>query len=179
MYPIKPACSLDTTGKTSVIQLTMHLASRLVILFVGLLTHNICEGEETFPNIERAFVSELINNEPVTAMHIDQSGYLWIGSQEKLYSFDGDMLRAFSSAYSGNTLKHFSHIVDIAESKTGTIYASTYSGRLLYKERSADAFTEIDLEKFNNFPTSSIYVTKKKPPGFCQRLRCSNHQPKH
>ena len=69
-------------------------------------------------------------------------GYIWIGTQEGLYRFDGDRFTAYNT---GNTaeMKNGS-VYALAEDQEGTLWAATRDGLLAYRENSFKRYSVKD-----------------------------------
>jgi len=90
--------------------------------------------------ISRTKLSDLIEQPGITSILRDSTGYLWIGTHDALYRFDGNNLKTFSSHEKSENWIPYSNISSIAEDGSGNIFFSTYLGDLLKWNRFSNSF---------------------------------------
>ena len=78
----------------------------------------------------------------IRAVFQSRDGYIWIGTQEGLYNFDGEHFAVFNS---GNTpeMKN-SSVYALAEDQDGTLWIATRDGLLAYRENSFKRYSVKD-----------------------------------
>jgi len=87
---------------------------------------------ETSPqvNIGLAAFSDQLSQPTITSIHMDHSGFLWIGTQLGLNRYDGSTLTIFNSSAESKNWVPASDISQIAEDSEGDIWIATYGGGL-------------------------------------------------
>lgn len=115
--------------------------STICIAFCNLLFSSIATAQH--PLVSHAQFPAALQNSVITAMHIDETGFLWIGTQKGLYKYDGNRLITFSSRQRGLNKIASSDITSIGQDIDGNIVVATYGGGLLHWDDQDQYFQQI------------------------------------
>ncbi|HTL97731.1 MAG TPA: diguanylate cyclase [Holophagaceae bacterium] len=69
-------------------------------------------------------IQDGLGNLAVLALHQDSTGFLWVGTEDGLYRYDGQEFQMFGTADGLPS----SYVTDIVESGTGRLWAGTFAG---------------------------------------------------
>lgn len=93
--------------------------------------------------ISNSAISYLFNRSTITAVYRDHNGFLWIGTEQGLYNYDGAELREFNSEHQNSNWIPSSSIRAIDEGRDGDLIIATFGGGLLKWDRVARNFEPI------------------------------------
>jgi ligand-binding sensor domain-containing protein/two-component sensor histidine kinase len=122
----------------------------LLIFYLGLTS--AAYGAQ--PRISRSPLSAQIDQPIIAAVHRDSVGFLWIGTQEGLYKFDGSSMTTFNSDASNENWIPASDIRGISESIDGELLVATYGGGLIKWDQYSDSFAPVG--DFNSIEKSQL-----------------------
>lgn len=88
-------------------------------------------------------LSPLIQQPTITAIYQDHYGYLWIGTQQGLYKFDGARVHYFSTDKNSQKPLPFSDIRGISEDQWGNIILATFGGGIVSWSEADKRFKQI------------------------------------
>ena len=127
------------------IQYHLHLNSlRFFLILLG-LTFLASSRVNSSPQIQISIspLSRKIQQPTITAILRDQQSFLWVGTQQGLYRFDGVSLTKFGSESEGNSWIPSSNIRRIVEDSNGRIFVASSSGELIVSDSSKQSFTTL------------------------------------
>ena len=131
----------------------------LLLIFYFGLTHAVYG---TQPRISRSPLSAQIDQPIIAAVYRDSVGFLWIGTQEGLYKFDGSNMTTFNSDDSNVNWIPASDIRGISESIDGELLVATYGGGLIKWEQSLDAFVPVgDFNSAEKSQLTNLHVSSE------------------
>jgi ligand-binding sensor domain-containing protein/two-component sensor histidine kinase len=90
--------------------------------------------------LSKSTLSRLIDQPVISAIYRDKLEFLWIGTQEGLYKFDGANLTIFNSDEDNENWIPSSDIRDISVDYDGTLLIATYGGGLLHWDYASNSF---------------------------------------
>ena len=118
---------------------------------------NLTASANDLNNIEFQHISTEhgLSQKTVLAIHQDNNGFLWLGTQEGLNRYDGRKLKIFR--HSNNDKSSISHdfIRDIVEDKLGNLWVATRGGISRYIQKD-ESFESIILNE--NLTPNTIFV---------------------
>lgn len=82
-----------------------------------------------------------LSESAITCLFQDRYGFIWIGTQEGLNQFDGQVMRVFKSDNSDTNSLSSNFIRAIEEDGDGNLWIGTYGGGLNHYDRAAEKFT--------------------------------------
>lgn len=106
-------------------------------------------------------LSGLIAHPIIAAIHRDRSGFLWIGTQEGLYKFDGANFTLFNSYQTNKNWIPASDIRGISEDSEGNIIVATYGGGLLTWDFASEKFLKNERPDLLRDYITHLYVSKR------------------
>lgn len=114
------------------------------------------------PRLSKSPLSTSIEQPVIAAIYRDSSGFLWIGTQEGLYRFDGANLVIFNSDGNNENWIPSSDIRGISADIDGNILVATHGGGLLIWDEFLKAFvSQRDITKVDHSRLTSLHVAKK------------------
>ena len=121
----------------------LHLNSLRIFLILLGLTFLASSRVSSSPQIQISTspLSRKIQQPTITAILRDQQSFLWIGTQQGLYRFDGVSPTKFSSESEGNSWIPSSNIRRIVEDANGRIFVVSSNGGLIVSDSSKQSFT--------------------------------------
>lgn len=115
----------------------------------------------TQPRLSQSPLSETIEQPVITAIFRDSLGFLWVGTQEGLYKFDGANVTVFNSNGNNRNWIPSSDIRGIAADIDGDLLVATYGGGLLKLDSLLNTFTAYrHLDSVDNTLITSLHVAK-------------------
>lgn len=108
-------------------------------LFIGLI-----QPAFAIPSrLSHSNLSATITPPIIVAIYPDRFGFLWIGTQEGLYKFDGSTHIFYDSADNNRNVIQASDIRGISEDREGNLLVATFGGGLLKLDRVSNRFVSI------------------------------------
>lgn len=110
--------------------------------------------------LSKSNISRLVDQPIITAIYRDRLGFLWIGTQEGLYKFDGANLTVFNSDGGNENWIPSSDIRDISTDPNGALLIATYGGGLLQWDSTSNSFvSKRSLNSVADLQITSLYST--------------------
>ena len=109
------------------------------------------------PTLSASPISKLIDQPVVASIYRDRNGFLWIGTQEGLYKFDGANVTVFNSDDNNENWIASSDIRGIAEDDTGSLIVASYGAGLLKWDQIENRFMQYR-DYHNNSDTQLIQL---------------------
>lgn len=129
----------------------------LILLFSAAFP--VCAAQS---RLSKSTLSGLIDQPVIAAILRDKMGFLWIGTQEGLYKFDGANLIVFNSDGHNKNWIPSSDIRGIAEDGDGTLLVATYGGGLLRWDTDSNAFvSSLGFNLVDESQLTSLHVSKQ------------------
>jgi signal transduction histidine kinase/ligand-binding sensor domain-containing protein len=119
----------------------------------------ICHAQYRDLHFEYLNVVEGLPESQITALHQDNLGYIWVGTQNGLVRYDGYKVKVYKlgSDIKGS-LKDFS-VDDIYETKAGDLWVASRSNWLFHYNRAADSFEQYIIgEQYNGFRFKAMTI---------------------
>lgn len=85
-------------------------------------------------------LSSHISQPTITRIHRDSIGFIWVGTQQGLYRFDGNNVTKFDSTNDSSNYIPNSDVRGISENRDGDIIVATFGGGLLTLEQRTQEF---------------------------------------
>ena len=140
-----------------------HIFFWLLALFFTSLTVSSPASSATSLNfnISSASFSEQLVQPPITSIHKDKNGFLWIGTQSGLNKYNGSKVSVYNSSDRENSWIPASYITQIAEDSEGVIWIATYGGGLAKYDEDNDTFDTTPGAELPAYDfLKSIYISK-------------------
>ena len=113
----------------------------LVFVFISFAAYS------SQPRITKSQLSDRLEQPNITSIWRDKNGFLWVGTQQGLYRFDGSSITIFNSEKTNRNWIPASEITDITEDLEGNILVATFNGAMLRWNSTSHQFDSIT--KFN------------------------------
>ena len=79
----------------------MRMTRLIILVWITLISMNnstdVFADNSNQLRIGHSSISSLLNQKTITNVKLDKSGFLWIGTQQGLHKYDGNMVYTFSS----------------------------------------------------------------------------------
>src|SRR4030042_5012935 len=119
-----------------------------VLFFLCLLTGKpfILKGENIYLRFRHLTQENGLKNSSVHAITQDKHGFIWIGTEDGLFRYDGFRFNVFKSNPNDTNSLNSNVIFSLLAASDGKIWVGTYNGLMVYDE-STNRFTDMDLSK--------------------------------
>ena len=105
--------------------------------------------------IGQSSISSLLNQKTITNVKLDKSGFLWIGTQQGLHKYDGNMVSTFSSRDRAKFWLSNLDIRQIEVGENGDIWVATFGGGIAKYDWRKQSFVPLYSERVADY----MYVT--------------------
>jgi len=130
---------------------------KLILLFAGLviLLTKQSHAQTDIVKFNRIALNNEKTNIQVSSILRDSKGYMWFGTENGLFQFDGYKYKLFKSNFSDSTTLSENRVFDICEDKDGSLWVATYFGVSKY-HRASENFSRFNITDksktyFDNF----------------------------
>ena len=106
-------------------------------------------------HLSRSAVSPLLSQKTITTVRRDDIGFLWVGTQQGLYKYDGNQVYEFSSTDRSGPWIANSDIQQIEIGKNGDLWVATFGGGISKYDRIKNTFRSLSNAGSNDF----LFVT--------------------
>jgi ligand-binding sensor domain-containing protein/two-component sensor histidine kinase len=128
----------------------------LIGSFFFMVTYPVTAKEEASRlRISHSKVSSLLRQQTITTVKRDTTGFLWIGTQQGLFKYDGEQLVVFSSDQQGKNEVPSSDIQQIEIGPNGEIWIATFGGGIAKYDANKESFWPVFQKEFGE----NIFVT--------------------
>lgn len=108
----------------------------------------ITQGQNSFLRFRHLTYDDGLKNTLIHSIAQDRQGFIWFGTEDGLYRYDGFRLRVFKSNPKDTNSLNSSSVFSLLPQADGKIWVGTYRGVMIYDE-STEQFTDLKLsDKF-------------------------------
>ncbi len=116
------------------------------IALISISISSILFALKTDIRFEHITINDGLSQSSVRAIHKDQTGFMWFGTNDGLNRYDGYSFKIFVSDISDTTSISNSQIFDIAEDENGFLWIATSDGLNQY-DKFSESFRRINFSK--------------------------------
>ncbi len=131
-------------------QNVFHILLGLIWLLPGFIS-----GQNLEVTVKYYDESDRLYCSGVNDIHQDKLGYIWLGTREGLFRFDGNSFRAFQNIPGDSTSIYSNHVMKVIEDAKGNIWVGLLRGGVSCYDRKSG--------KFKNYPFTLKLKNKTAP----------------
>lgn len=143
-------------------------AIMLTIFFMTICNNQIAFADEINFSNKESLESDKINfqnitmknglsSNVITCIFQDSKGYIWIGTEDGLNQYDGNMVKGYNYKNSTEDSLSSTYITSIAEDEDGDIWVGTYGGLNIIDSETEKIIKYSDKNNLSNPYITDIY----------------------
>lgn len=118
------------------------------LLFISLLLSTFLTTNASVKNIrfEEVHSVNFLPQNMVLSIHQDKLGFLWLGTINGLYKYDGYQFKDYSLSQISTNRSYSNRVISIKEEQSGKLWFKTYDGRMHRFDPTTETFINFPLE---------------------------------